>query len=130
MLERIWLIPVLPVAGALIQLLFGRKLPNWAVSLISVGLPGVSFLWALGCFSELLGQPEHTFATTIYSWLPAGAYHLSSGALANLNVNVGFQLDPLSAVMLLVVTGVRSEERRVGKEGRARGWQDRRTAQT
>src|SRR5437867_740934 len=106
MLERIWLIPVLPVAGALIQLLFGRKLPNWAVSLISVGLPGVSFLWALGCFNELLGQPEHTFATTIYSWLPAGSYHLTSGALANFNVNVGFQLDPLSAVMLLVVTGV------------------------
>ena len=106
MLERIWLIPVLPVAGALIQLLFGRKLPNWAVSLISVGLPGVSFLWALGCFNELLGQPEHTFATTIYTWLPAGAYHLSSGALANFNINVGFQLDQLSAVMLLVVTGV------------------------
>ena len=106
MLERIWLIPVLPVAGALIQLLFGRKLPNWAVSLISVGLPGISFLWALGCFNELLGQPEHTFATTIYTWLPAGAYHLSSGALANFNINVGFQLDQLSAVMLLVVTGV------------------------
>src|SRR5947208_1966795 len=106
MLERIWLIPVLPAAGALLQLLFGRKLPNWAVSLISVGLPGVSFLWALGCFNELLGQPEHTLAKTIYTWLPAGAYHLSSGALANLNVDVGFQLDPLSAVMLLVVTGV------------------------
>src|SRR5438094_6570846 len=106
MLERIWLIPVLPAVGALVQLLFGRKLPNWAVSLISVGLPGVSFLWALGCFNELLGQPEHTFATTIYSWLPAGAYHLSSGALARFNVNVGLQLDPLSAVMLLVVTGV------------------------
>src|SRR5438093_157599 len=106
MLERIWLIPVLPAAGALLQLLFGRKLPNWAVSLISVGLPGVSFVWALGCFNELLGQPEHTFAKTIYTWLPAGAYHLSSGALANLNVNVGFQLDPLSAAMLLVVTGV------------------------
>src|SRR5206468_5319842 len=60
----------------------------------------------LGCFFELLGQPEHTFFKTAYSWLPAGAYHLSSGALANLNVNVGFQLDQLSAVMLLVVTGV------------------------
>src|SRR5437879_2611065 len=106
MLNHIWFVPLLPAAGALIQLLFGRRLSNRAVSLVSVGLPGVSFLWALGCFNELLGQPEHTFATTIYSWLPAGAYHLSSGALANLNVNVGFQLDPLSAVMLLVVTGV------------------------
>src|SRR5438067_6369258 len=106
MLERIWLIPVLPAAGALVQLLFGRKLSNRAVSLVSVGLPGLSFAWALGCFFELLGQPEHTFSKTIYTWLPAGAYHLSSGALANLNINVGFQLDPLSAEMLLVVTGV------------------------
>src|SRR5438552_8172961 len=105
-LGTIWLIPLLPAVGALIQLLFGRKLPNWAVSLISVGLPGVSFLWALGCFNELLGQPEHTFATTISTWLPAGAYHLSSRALAHFNIDVGFQLDQLSAVMLLVVTGV------------------------
>ena len=87
MLERIWLIPVLPVAGALVQLLFGRKLSNRAVSLVSVGLPGLSFAWALGCFFELLGQPEHTFFKTAYSWLPAGPYHLTSGALANLNVN-------------------------------------------
>ena len=106
MLERIWLIPVLPAAGALVQLLFGRKLSNRAVSLVSVGLPGLSFAWALGCFFELLGRAEHTFSTTIYTWLPAGPYHLTSGALANLNVNVGFQLDQLSAVMMLVVTGV------------------------
>src|SRR5579859_7589359 len=106
MLDRIWLIPLLPAIGALIQLLFGRKLKNAAVSLISVGLPGVSFAWAVGCFFELLGQPAHTFTTTLYTWLPAGAFHLTDGTMGNLIVNVGFQLDPLSAVMLLVVTGV------------------------
>src|SRR5215470_8903652 len=105
-LEQVWLIPLLPAAGALIQLLFGRKLSNRAVSLVSVGLPGVSFAWALGCFAQLLNQPEHTFTKVVYSWLPAGAFHLSSGSVGNLNVNVGFQLDPLSAVMMLVVTGV------------------------
>jgi NADH-quinone oxidoreductase subunit L len=105
-LNHIWLIPLLPVAGALIQLLFGRKLPKSAVSLVSVGLPGGSFLWALGCFAALLAQPNHTFLLTLYSWLPGGAFHLSNGTLANFNVNVGFQLDPLSAVMMLVVTGV------------------------
>ena len=106
MLERIWLIPLLPAIGALIQLLFGRKLKNSAVSLISVGLPGISFVWAAGCFFELLGQPAHTFIKNLYTWLPAGAFHLANGSLANLSINVGFQLDPLSAVMLLVVTGV------------------------
>jgi NADH-quinone oxidoreductase subunit L len=106
MLERIWLIPLLPALGAAFQFFFGRKVSKRVVSLVSVGLPGVAFAWALGCFAQLLGQPEHTFTKTLYTWLPAGAFHLSNGALGNLNVNVGFLLDPLSAVMLLVVTGV------------------------
>jgi len=105
-LDKIWLIPLLPAAGALIQLLLGRKLKNSVVSVISVGLPGLAFVWALGSFLELLSQPEHAFVKTVYTWLPAGVYHLSNGTLANFNANVGFQLDPLSAVMLLVVTGV------------------------
>jgi NADH-quinone oxidoreductase subunit L len=106
MLDHLAIIPLLPLLGAFIQLMFGRRLRNAEVSLVSVGLPGVSFAWAVGCFLELLGRPEHTFITTIYTWLPAGAFHLASGAMGNLTVNVGFQLDPLSAVMLLVVTGV------------------------
>ena len=107
-LDHIWLIPLLPALGAAFQLFFGRKVSNRVVSLVSVGLPGLSFAWALGCFYELLGQPQHTFTKTLYSWLPAGAFHLSNGQMAPhpFNANVGFLLDPLSAVMLLVVTGV------------------------
>ena len=76
MLKYIWLIPLLPALGALIQLLAGRKLSNKAVSAVSVGLPGVSFLWALGCFLEFLRLPGdvHVFSKVIYSWLPAGAF--------------------------------------------------------
>jgi NADH-quinone oxidoreductase subunit L len=94
------------MAGAAFQFFFGRKVSKRVVSLISVGLPGVAFAWALGCFSQLFGQPEHTFGKVLYTWLPAGAFHLSNGAVGNLNVHVGFLLDPLSAVMMLVVTGV------------------------
>jgi NADH-quinone oxidoreductase subunit L len=66
-------------------------------------------LWALGCFFQLLSLPaqaNHTFTKVLYSWLPAGAFHLADGSLGHLNVYVGFQLDPLSSVMMLVVTGV------------------------
>src|SRR2546425_7207574 len=106
-LEKIWLIPLFPALGALAQLLFGRKLPDRGVSAVSVGLPWLSFLWAVGCLLALLGQPEHVFASKpLYSWLPAGAFRLSSGSVGSLNVDVGFLLDPLSAVMVLVVTGV------------------------
>src|SRR5438876_2039216 len=106
MLDHIWLIPLFPALGGLIHLLVGRRLSNRAVSMVSVGLPGLAFAWALGCFYELLSLPGHTFAATLYTWLPAGAFHLSNGSMGNLNVNVGFLLDPLSAVMLLIVTGV------------------------
>ena len=108
-LDTIWLIPLLPIVGALIQLLFGRRLPNKWVSIICVGLPGLSFLWAVGCFFQFLNLPDashHVFTKVLYSWLPAGAFRLADGSLGNLNVFVGFQLDPLSAVMMLVVTGV------------------------
>jgi NADH-quinone oxidoreductase subunit L len=109
MLNFIWLIPIFPLLGAAIQLFFGRRSSNKAVSAVSVGLPGLSFAWAVGCFIQFLGLPEshqHVFHKHLYTWLPAGAFHLSNGSLGNLNVNVGMQLDPLSCVMVLVVTGV------------------------
>ena len=49
---------------------------------------------------------HHVFLRPLYTWLPAGAFHLSNGSLGNLIVHVGMQLDPLSCVMMLVVTGV------------------------
>jgi NADH-quinone oxidoreductase subunit L len=105
-LDHIWLIPLLPAAGAACQLLFGRRLSNAAVTAVSVGSPGAAFAWALGCFSELTTLPTHTYQRVIYDWFPAGAFHLSNGAAANFDAHAGFLLDPLSAVMLLVVTGV------------------------
>ena len=106
MLEHIWIIPLLPVLGAAFELFFGRKVRNGVVSVVSVGLPGLAFLWAVGCFFELLGLPNHTFSMTLYSWLPPTLFHLSNGTASAFAVNVGFLLDPLSVVMLLVVSGV------------------------
>jgi NADH-quinone oxidoreductase subunit L len=109
MLDYIWLIPILPLLGAAIQLFAGRRLSKNAVTAVSVGLPGLSFLAALACFVQFLGLPEsahHVFIRTLYTWLPAGPFRLADGTLGNLHVNVGIQLDPLSSVMLLVVTGI------------------------
>ena len=105
-LEHLWLIPLLPALGAAIELFLGRRIGRSAVSVVSVGLPGAAFAWALGCFAELLAQPGHSFTQVLYTWLPAGAFHLSNGGLGQFVVRVGLLLDPLSTVMLLVVTGV------------------------
>ena len=105
-LDHIWLIPLFPALGAFIQLLWGKRLSNKAVSAVSVGLPGLSFVWAVGCFFQLLGIESHTFTKTLYTWMPLGAFRLSDGTLGNLAIDAGIQLDQLSAVMMLVVTGI------------------------
>ncbi len=105
-LENIWLVPALPILGAMIQLFLGKRLTNSQISIISVGLPGLSFFWAVGSFFGLIGHPNHIFEKVLYTWLPAGPFRLTDGTLGDLSVDIGFYLDPLSAVMMLVVTGV------------------------
>jgi len=94
MIHLIWPIPALPLAGALINLFFGRRLGHRAhwVAVPSVGL---AFLVALGAFWRVWRGHE-TFVGPLWDWIVAGS----------LMAPVTIQLDALSATMLLVVTGV------------------------
>jgi len=107
-LEHIWLVPLLPVATAAMMLLFGRRLKNSAVSLLSVGSVGVSFLYALGAVRELCALPagQRVFEKVLFEWVPLGPFHTAAGRLGDFVAPWGLLLDPLSAVMILVVTGV------------------------
>ncbi len=107
-LDHIWLIPVFPLAGAALMFFIGRGLKNSAVSAICVGSVAVSFVFALGAFFQLLGLPEaqRVVERTLFDWVPAVPMHTTSGALGSFAAAWGFLLDPLSAVMILVVTGV------------------------
>jgi NADH-quinone oxidoreductase subunit L len=106
-LDQIWLIPLFPLATATMMLLFGRRLPKSAVSFLCVGSVLVSFVFAAGAVWQLTQMGgERIHQVVLYDWVPAGAYHTSSGQLGNFVAELGFLLDPLSAVMILVVTGV------------------------
>jgi NADH-quinone oxidoreductase subunit L len=108
-LEHIWLIPLFPLAGALVMLLVGRRLRNGAVSVVCVGSVLLSFVYALGAFFKLLALPAgaaRAKEVVLFEWVPAGAYHTASGGLGHFVADWGFLLDPLSVVMILVVTGV------------------------
>ncbi len=97
MINYLWLVPALPLAGAAINAVFSRKMPSWLVSVIGVGAVGLSFIVALLEFLTVLGAGEHgVFNVLLYSWIPVGDF----------KIDVAFLLDPLSALMLLVVTGV------------------------
>ncbi|HJY86615.1 MAG TPA: hypothetical protein VKE24_07220, partial [Candidatus Acidoferrales bacterium] len=107
-LDYIWLISLFPFLGAGLMLLIGRRLPNRAVSMICVGSVFLSFLFSVGAVWQLshLPGPYPHFEKVLFDWVPAGVTRTSSGLLTNFLAEWGFLLDPLSAVMILVVTGV------------------------
>ncbi len=93
MLKLIWLVPILPLVGVIINGILGRWIRDRA-HLLGVGTTGLSFLIAFGIFLQTLsGQ---TLNWDVYTWVPVGEFQAT----------VGFQVDPLSAVMMLVVTFV------------------------
>src|SRR5215472_4709385 len=107
-LEHLWLIPLFPLITAALMLFVGRRLANSAVSLFCVGSVGLSFAFAVGAVTQLLSVgPEYRVAQRIlFEWLTPGQMQLSTGHLIRFTADWGYLLDPLSCVMVLVVTGV------------------------
>src|SRR6202158_5506664 len=107
-LTHLWLIPLFPLAGAALMMLLGRRLPKSAVSLICAGSVLISFIYSVGAVWQLVDRDvENRVAQVIlFQWIPAGPMHTTGGRLAELVADWGVLLDPLSAVMILVVTGV------------------------
>ena len=107
-LRSIWLIPLLPLAGAATMFFIGRRLSNGAVSAVGVGSVGLSMIFAFGAILQLIAREpaQRVVEIILFDWVPAGAMHTMSGHLVNFNAQWAMLLDPLSAVMLGVVTGV------------------------
>jgi NADH-quinone oxidoreductase subunit L len=97
-LSLLWLVPLLPLIGAIVNGIWAGKLPRRTVSVIGVGSVGLSFVIAIGCFAELLALPPEARRVTqgLFTWIQSGDFH----------AEVRYALDPLGAVMMLVVTGV------------------------
>src|SRR5580692_9357509 len=107
-LAHIWLIPLFPLVGAALMLFIGRRLPNAGVNVICVGSVFLSMIYAFGAVAQMIARPaaQRVAEVVLFDWVPAGAMHLSSGRLVNFDAQWGMLLDPLSCVMLFVVTGV------------------------
>lgn len=151
-LDLIWLIPLFPLAGALLMLLFGKLLDpqpasdvavapgvehthddhghdhshphshdhghahahephhgsplKFLVSLICPGTVLISLLLSIGAVWQLAQQTERVHQVIQFTWLAGLPFHMMDGRLATFSADWGFLLDPLSSVMILVVTGV------------------------
>ena len=111
----LWLIPFLPLFGALLNGAYGlfckstgRKAPDTKlVDLIALGSVGAAFLLVLYYFGVLLGQaPANRVVTqSVWSWIDLGGARVLGG-LAHTTVTWAYKFDPLSGAMALLVTGV------------------------
>jgi NADH-quinone oxidoreductase subunit L len=102
MIQLIWPIPVLPLAGALVNLAFGRRLGHRA-HWVAVPAVGLAFGFAAAAFLRVWRGGE-SFRGLLFEWILAGCAEAAGPGC--LRAPVTLQLDELSAVMLLVVTGV------------------------
>ncbi len=98
---QLWLIPIFPLAGFALNGLFGRRWSKAVVNAVAVGSVLLSFLWVLKTLAALGvfgggNALETSYIEHYYTWIQSGA----------LNIGVDFAVDRLTAVMLMVVTGV------------------------
>ncbi len=98
--DYLWVIPLLPLLGSIVNGLLGKKVlkKEWLIGGLGTLAIFGSFLVSATYFFRLLGDPEKVHEKVIGSWMSVG----------NLQIDWGFLLDPLSALMLMVVTGVGS----------------------
>lgn len=95
----VWLLIALPLAGAAILLLSGRRSDRWG-HLLGTAAAVASFVCAALLFTDMLSRDgeNRTVHESLFSWVPAG----------ELRVDFGLQLDQLSMCFVLLITGVGS----------------------
>ena len=93
MLDSVWIVPLSPLLGAVLNCFFGRRYSRAAVGQIAIASVGLSFLASL---AALLAHDGTAHTVVLFTWIASGAY----------SANVSFLIDGLSLTMMLVITGV------------------------
>ena len=121
----VYLIPLLPLLGFLFNFTVGVRLltqrqphagvpdahhsaaspPHPLIGLVACGTVALSFLISVYAVIQAHGAPGHTLVERLFEWIPGGPAQLASGS-AFFHVEWAYQVDPLSSVMILVVTFV------------------------
>ena len=98
MLDHIWLIPALPLAGFLLILLFGRRLGEPKAGYLAAAACGSAFVVTALVWLDMLGKDaeERTKYLVMFKWIPVGSLNIDAAILA----------DPLSITMALFITGI------------------------
>src|SRR6476620_11379745 len=97
-MELVWLCLLFPLAGFAINALFGAQLPRRAHGLLATLAMLAAFVVAWIVLADLLSLPHDARHRdlVLYNWVPVDGF----------SANFGAWLDPLSVLLLLIVTGV------------------------
>jgi NADH-quinone oxidoreductase subunit L len=97
-IDFVWLIPVLPLVGFSVLLLFGKRIGEPIAGYLATAMTGGSFLVAVGVFFDLLSRnhEKRQITKVAFDWLRVGGFDVKVAAL----------VDPLSITMVLFVTGI------------------------
>jgi NADH-quinone oxidoreductase subunit L len=99
-LDYLWIIPLLPLVGSAINGIFGWNWSTSTINAVALGSTGLSFLCAIEAVREFLdyyAQYHQPFTKHFVDWIVA---------YKDLTIGFDLQIDHLTVVMLLVVTGV------------------------
>lgn len=92
----LWLIPLLPLLGFVINGLGRNTFGKSLIGVIGSGVILASFVLSVALFFELGSNTQKQFTIDLFDWISVG----------NLHIPLSFLYDPLSAIMLLIITGV------------------------
>ncbi|HEX2342229.1 MAG TPA: NADH-quinone oxidoreductase subunit L [Vicinamibacterales bacterium] len=90
------LIPLLPLIGFLFNTTLGPRTSKRVSGGVATGLMFAAFGVSVSVVGRMLGTADHALEQTIYEWIPSG----------DLNIPFTLRVDPLSALMILIVTGI------------------------
>lgn len=95
-----WLVLVLPLVGCIALALWPGEPAKAYTRVLGLGFPAISFVLTAIIFGILLGRDasDRTEVTTLWTWVQSG----------DLRIDLALQIDPLSVLMMLVITGVGS----------------------
>ncbi len=88
------LVPLAPLAGAILAGLFGKTIGRAGAHIVTILGVAIAFLASVVIYQDVAAG--NTFNGTIYTWMQSGG----------INFEVGFQIDSLTVMMMLVVTFV------------------------
>ncbi len=96
MINLVWLVPLIPLLGFVINGLGRNTLSKSLIGFIGSGVIFISFLISVSIFLALGNDPVKSHEIFLFDWISAGT----------LQVPLSFLVDPLSSIMLLIITGI------------------------